>query len=108
MVKGHGSLSRDERAPVAPTLRDGNGIVWRGQFDIDGERVFQDSDGTQDRVLLGDDLDVDVYRCLAPAKKHGRCAAREKNARGAVASRPMACIRRWMRSVSASAHASAR
>ena len=52
MMERHAAFARHERTAILPTWLDGNEVVWRGEFDVDVERLFQLRDGPQERIVF--------------------------------------------------------
>jgi hypothetical protein len=69
------SLGR--QAPFLPAGGQWNEVVGRSELDVDLEFVLEARDGTQDRVLVGNEFQVDVDRRSPPAEQYSGRSARQ-------------------------------
>jgi len=60
VMKRDAAFPRDERAAILPAWFDRNEVIRRREFDVDLQLFFQSRDSAQDRILIGDQANVDV------------------------------------------------
>jgi hypothetical protein len=63
------------QAPLLPAGGERDEVPGRGELDVDGQLVLQTGDRAQDPVLVGKELQVDVYGGGPPAEEDSRRSA---------------------------------
>ena len=80
VMEGDPTLAPDQRAALLPSGHFGDELIGRGELDVDLERVLQRRNRLEQRVAVGDELQVDVERRGAPALEHRARAAGQVHA----------------------------
>ena len=71
VTKGEPLQALDERASLLPALGERNEVPRGGELDVDLQLVLEAGNRSQDGVLFGNELQVDVDRRRPPAGEDG-------------------------------------